>query len=425
MGASSALDGGLGAGPLDASRVGKPRDSGVSDPPLIPSPPAEACAPGPLSSPSNLCEQPDPSEPNSFRVPARLSLDASCALVSAVAADKDEDAYRFSASRSDPVSIELSYTSERRADLAIDVRDLDDRSVARVDDVRTGPTEQIKKVIRAGAGATYDVRVDGANIGLCQSYNLRVDARYCTDSFEDNDTEGTATKLSFGGDQKVQLSATAHQDDHDFYEYTTERADPVHIAGSYTANPGDDIVLRRIIGPTRGAPAIDETGTRSGPMASFEHWMRSPAAGERFRIEIYPSGSGCAAYQLTLDAAACSDAFEDNDEAKSAAKLVLGQDLSATAFHGDPDFFDLSALSQGGSCTITYVVAAGTTQRLRADVYTANEGTIVSGVGTGGATKTIALSWPARPVTELQIVADTDGVCQPYVLRCSDAAVGI
>jgi hypothetical protein len=104
---------------------------------------------------------------------------------------------------------------------------------------------------------------------------------------------------------------------------------------------------------------------------------------------------------------------------------VLGQDLSATAFHGDPDFYDLSALSHGGSCTITYVVAAGTTQRLRADVYTASEGTIVSGVGTGSATKTIALTWPARPVTELQIVADTDGVCQPYVLRCSDAAVGI
>jgi hypothetical protein len=365
--------------------------------------------------------------PRSCQAHARADLRGAHdrASISALAADKDQDAYRFVAPKSDPVAIELSYTSDHRADLSIDVRDLEDRSVARVDDPRSGPTESIKKVIRAGAGASYDVRVDGANIGLCQAYNLRVDARYCTDELEDNDTEGTATKLGFDGAGKHTLSATAHQDDHDFYEYTTTKADPVRISGSYSANPGDDIVLRRIIGPTQGASAVDETGTRSGPMASFEHWMRSPAANTSFRIHIYPSGTGCAPYQLALDAVACTDAFEDNDDATLAAKLPLAENVAATAFYADPDFYDLSMLAGGGMCTVTYLVAAGTTQRLRADVFTATQGSITNGVGTGAATKTIVVSWPAAAVTHLSITADNDGVCQPYVVRCSEGTPAI
>jgi hypothetical protein len=411
---------------LDAGRFVRALDTGVgTDPPVLASAPASACTASALPSPVDLCDLPDPTEPNSYRAPARLTLEPTCASISALAADKDQDAYRFVAEKSDPVSIEVSYTTEHRTDLAIDVRDLEDRSVARVDDLRSGPSESIKKVIRAGAGSTYDVRVDGANVGLCQAYNLRVDAHYCSDEFEDNDTEGTATKLSFDGSGKQTLSATAHQDDQDFYEYTTAKADPVHITGSYTANLGDDIVLRRIIGPARGASAIDETGTRSGPMASFEHWMRSPAANTSFRIQIYPSGSGCAAYQLALDTAACTDVFEDNDEATSAAKLPLDQDLPATAFYEDPDYYDLSVLSRGGTCTVSYDVAAGTTQRLRADVYTATQGSIASSVGTGTTNKTIVLSWPAAPVTQLSITAEGDGVCQPYVLRCSEGAPAI
>lgn len=423
---SSAFDGGLFDGGLGGGRPTRPLDSGIgTTPPVLPSAPAAACTPALLSSPVDLCDLPDPTEPNTYRYPAKLTLEPTCASISALAADKDQDAYRFVAPRSDPVAIELSYTSDHRADLAIDVRDLEDRSVVRVTDLRSGPTESIKRVIRAGAGATYDVRVDGANVGLCQAYNLRVDARYCTDDFEDNDTEGKATKLTFDAAGRHALSATAHQDDQDFYEYTTVRADPVQISGSYTANPGDDIVLRRIIGPAQGASAIDETGTRSGPMASFEHWMRAPTANGSFRIQLHPSGSGCAVYQLALDANACTDGFEDNDDATVAAKLPLNQDVSATAFYADPDFYDLSVLSNGGTCTVTYLVAAGTTQRLRADVYTATQGSITNGVGTGTATKTIVLSWPAAPVTHLSITADNDGVCQPYVLRCGESVQGI
>lgn len=417
----ASLDGSLAQPRGDAAR---PRDSGPAAAPVIAAAQASSCGREPLLAPAELCELSDPSEPNTHRMPARLELGSTCGFFTALAADKDEDAYRFTADKSDPVRVELSYTAEQRADLALDIRDRDDRVVARVDERRVGPHERVSKVLRAAAGVTYDVQVDGANIGLCQTYSLRVDTRYCTDWLEDNDEASSARPLVFAHDQTVRVEATSHEGDPDFYEYVTERADPVLIAGSYTAGESDGIRLRRLIGAAQGATAIDETGERTGTTARFSHWMRSPQKGSAFRIQIEARGSGCAQYDLTLDASACTDAFEDNDASGSAAPLALGHEVQATAFFGDADFYDLSALHDGGRCVVTYTVATGTAQRLRGKVSSASQGIIASAVGATGAVaaKTLELSWQGRAASVLEIAADQDGVCQPYSLRCDALA---
>jgi len=417
---------------LDAGLVGAARREGglrdaardPSEVAKLPSASEEACRVAQLPSPPDLCGEPDATEPSSFRHPAELTVEPTCARVSGIAADKDEDAYRFTTGLADPVAVELSYTSEGRADLALQIFDQGERNIARAETPRTGASERIRETLRSRAGGRYDVRVTGKNVGLCQPYNLRVDTQFCTDSFEDNDTEASATRLEWADDQTIELHASAHESEADFFDYVTPKADPVRISGSYTANTDDSILLRRIIGPVTGAPAIDELGARSGPTTTFSHWVRSASPGTGFRIQIAPTGMGCAQYDLKLEAAACSDAFEDNDSAGDATELTIGQELDGTAYFADDDFYDLRTLPNGGSCTVTYRVDDDRPQRLRVDVSSATQGGVASAVGSNNAApdKTVQVRWPNPGASTLRISAEQDGVCQPYTLRCDDPA---
>jgi hypothetical protein len=425
-----ALDAALGSASLDAARVGvRVPDRGARDaaddatqPLTLPSAPEAACATMPLPYPPTACDERDrdATEPSSHRLPAQLTVAPSCALISARAADKDQDAYRFTSLRSDPVSIELSYTSESRSDLALQIFDEVERNIARADQPREGASERIYKIQHARAGGRYDVRVEGALVGLCQPYNLRVNTLFCTDSFEDNDREDSATMLTWNDDQTIELQATAHESEADFFDYVAPRADPVRITGTATASTDDSIVLRRVIGPVTGAPAIDAQDARSGPTTTFQHWVRSAAPGTRFRIQIAPSGTGCATYALKLEAAACSDRFEDNDSMAAAAPLSPSQWVEASAYYADDDFYDLEELARGGSCTLRYAEASESAQRLRVDVLSATEGSVASAAGRNDAApeQTLRVSWSSPGATTLRVRAEHDGVCQPYTLRC-------
>lgn len=417
--ASVELDGGK--APSRALDGGQRADGGLT---FLPSASADACA-MPLASPrAELCDLPEPSEPSSRRAPALLSVGSTCGLVYALAADKDEDAYRFTAAKSDPVRVELSYTASGRATLQVEIADELGRESAHF-----GPplaaTEQASQQAERGvfmpsAGGTYDVRVQSDLVGMCLPYALRVNPYYCTDAFEDNDSVATATKLTVAPERPVRVDATAAQADADHYEFVTPKADPVAMSGSYTVEAGDTLQLRRSLVNKSGLASLDVHGSRTTTSESFTHWLVSNAAGAIFQATLEGVGSGCAPYHVTFDVAACSDSFEDNDTSVSAARLVPDTELSATAFLADDDFYDLSQLASSGSCSASYALGADSTQALRLTVYNRSASSIASSSAPADSAsqKTVTVSW-ASAATVLKVEATQGDACQPYTLRCT------
>ena len=418
-GASVGLD--SGKPPSRALDGGKNPDGGLT---TLPSASADACIELPLLAPPALCGMPDPSEPNSLKAPALLSVGSTCGLVYGLAADKDEDAYRFTATKSDPVLIELSYSAQERATLQIEVDDALGRESAHFgpESSATGSTAKVAErgIFMAGAGSSYDVQVQGDLVGMCLPYALRVNPHYCTDGFEDNDTELSATKLTFSLGQSVRVDASAAQGDPDHYEFITPKADPVALSGSYSVQTGDTLQLRRSLVNTSGLASIDVQGSRTTSAESFTHWLVSNAAGAVFHATLEGVGSGCAPYHVTFDVGACTDSFEDNDTSESAAPLAPDRDLQATLFLADDDFYDLSQLAAAGSCSASYTLAADSAQALRLTVSSASSSNLASSSApTGSASeKAVTVSWGSAAAV-LKVEATERDACQPYVLRCS------
>lgn len=414
----------------DAASPAQPLDAGASldanfelTPPILPSAAPDACVGGQLPLPEPRCALPDLTEPNSKSTPATLTVDPTCGVVQGQLTEGDDDAYRFTTSKADPVSIELHYATAGEADLGLRLLDGQGKQLSSLVDPRRGESELVSRIFMAGADASYVVEVDGEQTGSCQPYSFRVNPSYCTDSHEDNETLETATELSWADDQTAEVTATSHELDRDFYAYSTPKADPVLVTGSYTAEGGASIALRRTASNIAGDGFLDELGDRRGTLSeSFAHWLPSETAGAKFAFSIWARGSGCAPYTLKFDAAACTDAFEDNDEVTAARPLPLGEDVAATAFRNDHDFYDIGALVAGGRCTITYTTEPGQRQQLRAFVKGPGSNSLGSEVGgRGEATKVITLSWADRPATTLEVNADYGG-CQPYVVRCEAPA---
>ncbi|HEX5657794.1 MAG TPA: hypothetical protein VFX59_11395 [Polyangiales bacterium] len=401
---AGALDGSV---VLDATRP--PRaDTGVdAGPPTIAS--SASCtdsleAPGAL-----VCTQPDPTEPNDERHPATLLTDA-CASVVARAADKDEDAYRFTTSHADPVSIELLYRDEARADLALGVYS-DNRLVARGNARRSSASELESVLFVTQPAADYDVRVEGTHVGTCVPYALRVNPSWCTDAYEDNDSTAKASPLDLTHGA-VELDATGSRYEADYYAFSPSKADPVLVSGSYEVDASSNMQLRRVLSNVTGLNAIDDPGARTGTREEWQHWLRSDTPS--YVVQIAPSGEGCVRYALRVDPYACTDSHEDNDTLSQA--VPLPDALEASVFPGDDDFFTLPA-SSGGQCTLSY--QADDAQQLRIDVFSTGSGVIASGLGkqAPGQAQTVNVEWTGV-AAYLSVSARTTS-CQPYRLRCT------
>jgi len=384
------------------------------------------CSPGPLEPPPPAtCTQPDQAEPNSHTEPAELALGSSCAALTATTGLNDKDAYRFVSTKSDPVRIELSYRATDQTDIWLDVENAAGMTEAFGNaPLRSTEVELIRGAYKPAAGEPHVLRVRPIYEGACQSYTLRLDTQYCTDAYEDNDVEAQAAKLTLDENGKVVVEGTSHQLDSDFYEITTPKADPFRITGTYTAGANDTLVIRRIVSNPAGQSVVDVIGERKALTGTFSHWVDSDSAGGAFKLRLWPSGSGCVPHTVTFDTAACTDAHEDNDSTQAPAKLALATDVQATSISTDRDFYDISELASGGTCTVAYTVAEGSSSKLRANVNGfdgANIANVLGGEGSG-ATKTMKMSWADRGAARIVIDEDVAGVCQPYTIRCEKTA---
>jgi hypothetical protein len=409
---TGALDGGSGV--VDATRPPRREDAAVdAGPPSVEAAPREACsasleAPAPL-----VCSEPDRSEPNDQRNPATLRTDDTCASLVALAADKDQDAYRFTSRHADPVSLELLYRDDARADLALGVYSAN-RLVTRSSSRRGSNTELESTIFVAQPSTEYDVRIEGTQLGTCVPYALRVNPSWCTDAYEDNDSTAKASPLDLSGGA-VELEATGSRYELDYYAFAPSKADPVLVSGSYEVDASSNVQLRRVLSNITGLNAIDDPGARTGTREAWEHWLRSDTPS--YVVQLAPSGDGCITYKLRVDPYACSDAYEDNDRQDEAKALPLEQDIEASAFAGDDDFFTLPS-TDGGRCTLRY--QADDAQQLRIDVFSTAAGVIGSALGkqAPGEPQSVDVQWSGA-AAYLSVTAQLRASCQPYTLRCT------
>lgn len=421
-------DAGLGAPPVTSPGFDGGIDAGTT-PPVVPSAASDACVPGPLAPPPAIaCGTSDVAEPNTFTAPASLTLDPSCAAVTATTGSPDQDAYRFVATKSDPVLVELSYVAADSADLYVEVAGASGETTLLGDKTtRTTPSEQISAAFKTVAGQAYDLRVRSRKFGMCQSYALRVSDKYCTDAFEDNDTEQTPTKLTLDASGKAKVEGTIHALDNDYLQIVTPKADPFLITGTYTPPAGDTLKIRRIVDDPAGNGVVDVVDSRNGPTGTFSHWVDSDAAGGAFRLWLWPDGSGCSPYSVEFDTAICTDPYEDNETAQTATKLPLGTDVQATVIASDRDYFEISDVGAGGTCTVTYTIASGTSSTLRVNLYGFDGAPVTNALGGEGtgATKTMKLTWAKQNPARLVVDQDIKNSCQPYTIRCDKATAPV
>jgi hypothetical protein len=387
----------------------------------------EVCE-APLHPPRFTCIDRDDAEPNDMDNPVLLPVQPTCGYVQANISAGDDDAYRFTTRTSDPVRIELLYDSgesDGDADLEQLVYGPTGSLLTNERNERMGSGEYIRSLIHSDVNATYVVRVrDSSSNEGCQSYTLRVDPMYCSDLFEDNDSLDTAVKLLWDTSERVTVIGALLESDDDFFEVTTVRADPVLLSGSYTATAVSSVQVARSVLDAAGSLQVDALGERKTDMETFSHWVPVPEKGSVLRTRLSASGDGCASYKLTLDAAACTDEYEDNDRSADAAMLSVGVDAKATIYSSDEDYYALKPL-RTGSCNLTYDIPSGRNQQLTLAVLD-GAGNVLGDDNRGdlnGSVGTLKVSWTDHDAIRVSVRANESGYCQPYTLRC-DAAEG-
>ena len=384
-----------------------------------------ACALPMPEAPPTECFDLDPTEPNDKDDPATLPLDTGCGYLEANISAGDEDGFAFTTLRSDPVLIELSYWASGEADLEQTIFSPTGSLLAEKRTTRTGEGEDLRSVIQSAADARYVVRVrDSGSSKSCQSYALRVDPLYCSDDYEDNDSLATAARLPWDLNERAAVVGALLDTDEDFFEVTTVRADPVHLTGSYSADATSTVQMSRKIYDGAGTLQTSASGSRDTDTETFSHWLPAPAKGSVLRTRLTGTGSGCATYDLQLDGAACTDAYEDNDNASEAVELAVGSDTDVTIYRTDEDHYALPVLA-AGSCTLSYEVPTGRSGQLQLALYD-GAGSLVkdkTGGELAGMMRTLKVSWTGNEVVRIKVVLGEPGYCQPYTLRC-DAAAG-
>ena len=384
---------------------------------------APQCVVAPLA-PASDCLDVDPAEPNDKSKPIALPIAPLCGYVEANISAGDVDAYTFKTEKSDPVLIEVSYTGAGKADLEQAIYGSTDNLITSQRNTRGGAGEDMRSIIHSVAGGTYSVRVSDTNDSeACQRYALRVDPLYCADDYEDNDMLSAATKLRLDSSERANIQGKVLEDDDDYFEITTERADPVLVTGSYTAPTNSTAQVTRAFYDGAGALKTSVAGARKTETESFTHWLSAPSKGSVLRTRLSATGNGCASYELQLDAAACTDVFEDNDSAAEAAKLASNTDVVATIFTDDDDYYAFAAM-RNGACTVTYDIPSGRSQQLVLGVYDGAGALVTDRTGgqLNGTVNTLRVSWTDREAVQVKVSANNGGYCQPYKLRCEPAA---
>jgi hypothetical protein len=146
---------------------------------------------------------------------------------SATINDLDPDFYSFVAPLHDPMSATVTYTepTNETATLNIEVDNSATNDQGYDDSSRSTNSQTLNVVWEGNAAATYILDVQSGNSssnGVCSSYTVALNGLWCTDNYEDNDTEDTAVTLP--DTTTTPTTATISSLDPDYYIIPTPAA---------------------------------------------------------------------------------------------------------------------------------------------------------------------------------------------------------
>lgn len=372
-----------------------------------------------------VCPGPDPFESNDKAMDAaplvfndgKLKARAGVTLAS-------PDYFVFDAPRADPIQIRASYTPKPGdiSDLTLFLLNASGVELARHDEPRKERQEVMEiNFVAKGAMAPYYLKVQ-SNSESCTAYTLELDAKICSDEYEDNDSLKTAKPMPIDPVVPTELpgAPTVIRGDDDFYEIQAVGSDPIIVQAVYTPPSGDMTDLSMFITDAVGAPVGKHDTKRSEPTETMQVRFMPQAKNGVYRIQITSNRDRCMPYSLEVTPRSCSDAFEDNDNFSEAA-LLSEVKQEATITDVDPDYFRLEGLGSSGTCVVSYTVDEQSSEDLSLYLYSSGETQLTSHeIERTGHMESMFVHWNAdKPAPAYLKVTARTSDCTSYRVSCT------
>lgn len=370
-----------------------------------------------------VCPGPDEHEPNNeFTEAAVVVLENGQGKTRAGVTDLDPDLFAFDAPRADPVSVEATYTTPlgQFADLSMFVYTAAGVELGRHQVPRKELSETMRvNFISQGKGMPHYVRIE-SDSPVCVPYVLDVDAKVCTDEYEDNDTIKQASLVPIDPAVPTQLPGepTIIAGDDDFYEFQTVGTDPIIVQSIYTPPSGDTTDLSLYVTDAVGAEIGKHTLKRTEPTEKMRVRFMPDKPNSVYRVRLSSNGERCLGYSLEITPRACSDAFEDNESFESAQLLPAAQQ-NATITDVDEDYFRIESMGATGTCTVSYTVDEQSPEDLSMFLYSTTQTLIGSHEEErSGAMENMVVHWNAGENPAFVRVSARHHSCTPYRIEC-------
>jgi hypothetical protein len=394
----------------------------------------------------NVC--PDTSPTNtSFTSAYTLGLDAYGfgALTAGVVTDSDEY-FVWTPPKHDPTHVWVSYTvpsASSDTQLSLVNYNASHTNIADDPTSRTGLSQTLETYFETNGNQSIYFTDVGSNETTCQPFNYYVDALFCTDQYEDNDTETTPAPLTFATTQgsgttwataNVSINGTINDLDDDYYSVVAPLSDPMSASVSYTVAATESEQLGLVVYDPSDTNVGDDPTERSGTSQTLNVvWEAKKQATYVVYVSSGNSTSNavCTANTVAVNGLWCTDNYEDNDTISTPATLPDTSSTPATATISslDDDYYTLpdSAQTLSGTCTVTYTVPTTSDQQLNIVVYDSQQTNIgddgsptqVSSSG-GMTTWQLAVDWSTSTYSaETLYVSAGEEACTQYTITCS------
>ena len=148
--------------------------------------------------------------------------------------------------------------------------------------------------------------------------------------------------------------------------------------------------------------------------------MFEGTAGGTYYLHVSSNKDGvCAPYTAAINGLWCTDNYEDNDTFATAAALPSTA-TTATISGLDEDFYVINSPSTNGSCSVSYTVAAGSTQQLSIEVDDIGDH-YIDNMDTSRSTtsQTLTVSWTSTDSPYSLHVTASAQECTTYTITCN------
>ena len=204
----------------------------------------------------------------------------------------DDDWYSFAAPKADPMSFTVTYTPTSTETLNLNIENATLNNVGYDD---TGTT--LNTVVEStAAGAIYHVGVHSTLEGVCTNYQTQINALWCTDAFEDNDTFATAATLPGATAENATITSL----DDDFYLIASATSGSCTV--TYTVPQGVTQQLElTLYDVNQSTVTYDDTARSALTQTLTASWTSQSAVPVYANVHATGQGSVCTSYTINCN----------------------------------------------------------------------------------------------------------------------------